>query len=244
MLAFLEAQVPITAAIMRFADEVNAHDISFAIQFCEARNIPCRLYDLDIRWFLAERVWDYTLPERCNAPMMAATMWLIDQVLDQDGYPVLGQGECFMLRPERMRPYRLPHARINSHFGNVFTEDQWALQESESVNGWYRHFLRRERNGVAGFHQFMPEQILSYLCDPFVVEMLATSTQINNESWKLPHYQRYFALQERPKYTGYEPIMKEIARCRAAHARAFPHAQSFVLFDYEQLVASLHPSTL
>lgn len=244
MLAFLEAKVPVTAAIMRFADEVNAHDISFAIRFCEARHIPYRLYDLDIRWFFAERVWDYTGPVRCNAPMMAATMWLIDKVLDQDGYPVLGQGECFMVRPERMRPHRFPQARLTSHFGNEFTEDQWAVQESESVNGWYRHLLLRGRNGVGGFHQFTPEQMLSYLSDPFVIEMMATSTEMNNEGWKLAHYQRYFSIEERPKYTGYEPILKEIALCRHAHTRAFPHALSFNLFDYERLVASLHPSTL
>jgi hypothetical protein len=126
-----------------------------------------------------------------------------------------------------------------SYFGNGFTEDQWALQESESVNSWYRHFLRTNRHGVPAFHQYTPEQILSYLRDPYVVEMMATSDALNNETWKLPHYQRHFDLQQRPKFTGYEPIMQETAPLRIQHSRAFPHALSFVLFDCERLAASL-----
>lgn len=236
MLSFLAAEVPITAAIMRFEDDINQHDIAYAIRFCDTHRVPYKLYDLDIRRFMVEQVWDYTLPVRCNAPMLAATMWLIDQI---DGYPVLGQGEPFLLRPKRMRPHRLPHARLLSYFGNAFTEDQWALQESESVNSWYRHFLRTKRKGVPGFHQYTPMQILAYLQDPYVIEMMTTSDEMNNETWKLPHYRRHFDLQERPKYTGYEPIMQEIARYRAQHARAFPNALSFVLFDCERLATSL-----
>jgi hypothetical protein len=236
MLSFLAAEVPITAAILRFQDDINQHDIAFAIEFCDTHHVPYKLYDLDIRQFMAKQVWDYTTPVRCNAPMLAATMWLIDAI---DGYPVMGQGEPFLLRPKRMRPHRLPQARLYSYYGNVFTDTQWALQESESVNSWYRHYLLRGRNGVPAFHQYTPEQVLAYLRDPYVIEMMATSDEMNNEKWKLPHYRRYFDLRDRPKYTGYEPIMDEIAVCRAQHSRAFPHTLSFVLFDCERLTASL-----
>ena len=234
MLCFLTAKVPVTAAIMRFANDINQHDIAYAVRFCERHYIPYRFYDLDIEAFFRERLLEYTVPVRCNAPMMAATMWLVDQI---DGYPVLGQGECLLIRPQQKQ--RLPIARITSYYDVIFLQDQWALQESESANAWYRHFLLRGRTGAPGFFQFTPGQILSYLRDPHVVSKLAEPEHKANDEWKLWVYQQYFDLETRPKYTGYEPIAQFIEPYRNRHTRSFPHALSFVLFDYECLLSDL-----
>ena len=234
MLCFLAAQVPVTAAIMRFANDINQHDIAYAVRFCERHDVPYRFYDLDIEAFFRERLLEYTLPVRCNAPMMAATMWLVDQI---DGYPVLGQGECLLIRP--VRKQRLPIAKITSYYDVTFLDDQWALQESESANAWYRHFLLRGRTGAPGFFQYTPGQILSYLRDPHVVSKLAEPDHMSNDVWKLWVYQQYFDLETRPKYTGYEPIAQFIEPYRDGHTRRFPHALSFVLFDYDCLVSDL-----
>ena len=233
MQCFLAAKVPVTAAIMRFAHNINQHDITFAVQFCERHGVPYRFYDLDIEEFFRERLLEYTIPVRCNAPMMAATMWLVDQI---DGYPVLGQGECLLIRPARKQ--RLPIAKVVSYYDVAFTEDQWALQESESANAWYRHFLLRGRSGAPGFFQYTPEQILSYLRDPHVIRKLAEHHATNN-TWKLWVYQQYFDLETRPKYTGYEPIAQFIEPYRSGHTQRFPHALSFVLFDYGCLLSDL-----
>lgn len=236
MLSFLAAKVPITAAIMRFNADLNRHDIQYALRFCYAHGVPYRLYDIDIRQFLNERLLDYAIPTRCNAPMLAATMWLVDQI---EGYPVLGQGECFLMRPERIRPNRLPNARIVAHNDISFAEDQWALQESETINGWYRHFVLRQRSGAPGFHQYTPEQMLSYLRDPMVVQMLQDPEQDTNEPWKLQFYQQHFDLEPRPKLTGYEKVAHLVNQLRTELVRLFPHAHSFVLFDYETLISEL-----
>lgn len=234
MQCFLAAQVPVTAAIMRFANDLNQHDIAFAVQFCERHSIPYRFYDLDIEAFIHNRLLEYTIPVRCNAPMLAATMWLVDQI---DGYPVLGQGECYLLRPARKQ--RLSIAKVTSYHGVAFTDQQWALQESETVNAWYRHFLLRGRNGAPGFFQFTPEQILSYLRDPHVISKMAEPDHLSSEAWKLWVYQQYFDLESRPIYSGYEKIIPLITPYRDGHTRRFPHALSFVLFDYDRLVRDL-----
>ena len=231
---FLAAEVPVTAAIMRFDHGINGHDIAFAVRCCDRYGIPYRFYDLDIEAFFRERLLDYTIPVRCNAPMMAATMWLVDQI---DGYPVLGQGECYLLRPKRRD--RLPIAKITSYRDVTFDDAQWALQESESVNAWYRHFLLRGRNGTPGFFQYTPEQILSYLRDPHVISKMAEPAHMSSEPWKLWLYQQYFDLESRPKYSGYEQIAAWIDPYRCRHTQLFPHALSFVLFDYEHIVRDL-----
>ena len=234
MQCFLAAKVPITAAIMRFANDLNQHDIAFAVRFCERHAVPYQFYDLDIEAFIRNRLLDYTIPVRCNAPMLAATMWLIDQI---DGYPVLGQGECYLLRPARKQ--RLSIAKVTSYHGVDFTDAQWALQESETVNAWYRHFLLRGRNGAPGFFQFTPEQILSYLRDPHVISKMAEPDRLSSEPWKLWVYQQYFDLETRPIYSGYEKIIPLITPYRDGHTRRFPHALSFVLFDYDRLLHDL-----
>ena len=234
MLCFLAAKVPVTAAIMRFDHNVNQHDIAFAVRFCERHGVPYRLYDLDIQDFFRELLLNYTIPVRCNAPMMAATMWLVDQI---EGFPVLGQGECYLLRPTRRK--RLSHAKVTSYCDVVFADEQWALQESETVNAWYRHFVLRGRNGAPGFFQYTPEQMLSYLRDRHVITMMADPEHDANDGWKLAVYQQHFDVPTRPKYTGYEPIMEFIQPYRTGHTRRFPHAHSFMLFDYDCLVRDL-----
>lgn len=231
MRSFLAAKVPITAAIMWFAGDLNLHDVGYAVRFCQKHQVPYQIHEIKILKFFEEVVWDYTTAVRCNTPMMAATMWLVDQI---DGYPVLGQGECYLLRPELLRPHRLENAKITSFRDVTFTEDQWALQESESVNGWYRHFLRRGRSGVPGFHQYTPEQILAYLDDPMVVQRLTPENK-SSEAWKLAMYQQHFPLADRPIYSGYERIVEQITQCRHDHTAKFLHAHSFVLFDYATL---------
>lgn len=235
MRCFLAAGVPVTAAIMRFQDDLNLHDIEFAIRFCDQHSVRYRLYDLDIIEFM-KRVRDYTVPVRCNAPLLAATMWLVDQI---NGFPVLGQGECYLIQPEQLRPFRHTHAKVRSYHDVEFSPDQWALQESETVNGWYRHFLLRGRDGAPGFHQYTPEQISSYLVDPVVVRGMQEYT--NSEDWKLAMYQQHFDLEPRPKYTGYEKMDLFVRQYRRQHIQLFPHALSFVLFDYERLKAALQP---
>lgn len=238
MLSFLAAKVPITAAILRFENALNYHDISYAIRFCERHQVPYQFHDLDIVKFLENRVMDYMDITKCTAPMTGAVMWLVDQI---DGFPVIGQGECYLLRPELVKAKRVKQARVKSYMGKWFSEDEWALQESEMINAWYRFFLLRNREGVPGFHQYTPEQMLSYLLDPNVVAMMQANRQESSEASKLAIYQRHFDLPPRMKYTGYERVAEIINKHHTYLLDKYASSQNIFLTDVGLLTHNLKP---
>ena len=78
VMSFLEAKIPITADIMFFNDNLNWHDISYAVSFCNDNNVPFRVHDLNIQQFLEGQMYDYAASTRCTSPQLCATMWLVD----------------------------------------------------------------------------------------------------------------------------------------------------------------------
>ena len=243
MLSFMAARVPFKAAIMRFNSDLNDHDIVYAIRFCERNKVPYIIYDIDIVKFLENKAIDYMEATHCTSPMTAATMWLCDQITARDGYPVLGQGECYLLKPERLRWQRVKEARVSVYQDKEFAVDEWALQESEMMNGWYRHFLLNNINGVPGFHQYTPEQIYSYITDVNVVRLINRQNDSisSNVPSKMEIYQRHFDMCPRPKYTGYEQRKtSELITTLHNHLlEKFSDYQNIYLIDYESLKSQL-----
>jgi hypothetical protein len=238
MLSFMAARIPIKAAIMRFDDDLNLHDIAYAVRFCQRNKVPYQFFDIDIIDFLNNRLMDYMGPVHCTSPMTAAVMWLVDQI---DGYPVIGQGECLLLRPELQRPKRIKEARVASYQGKEFTDNDWALQESEMINAWYRHFLLRGREGVPGFHQYTPEQILCYIRDPGVLHMTQQNAVVTSESMKATIYRRHFDMAPRDKHTGYEKLATTINKQHSYLLSLHGSWHNIYLFDYELLKSDLQP---
>jgi hypothetical protein len=206
--AFLLAGIPFTAHILRFADGINWHDIQYAVRFCEAHDVPHVLHDIDILKFLENDMYRYASQTQSVSPQLCATMWLIDRL---DGYPVLGQGEPLLVRQN----------------------GQWSLRESEKINAWYRFFMVNDRAGVPGFHQFTPEQVLSYLLSFSDHPMLAPdSGKLSSLTSKPSMYSKHFVLEPREKYTGYEMIMDADAIHRAKLKELFPSHDDAYHIDY------------
>lgn len=214
--SFLLAGIPFTAHILRFADGINWHDIQYAVQFCQSRYLPYVLHDLDILKFLAGDMYRYAAATQSVSPQLCAVMWLVDRL---DGYPVLGQGEPLLVR------------RPNGH---------WALRESEKINAWYRHFIVNDRAGVPGFHQYCPEQMLSYLQSFVDHPMLAaTSGKLSSLTSKPSMYSQHFVFTAREKFTGYEKIMEQDAIHRAKLNELFPWHDDACHMDYEFILGHL-----
>lgn len=207
--AFVAAGVPFTAHVLRFADHLNWHDIQYAVAFCEATGVPYRLHDLDILAFFEADLYSYARLSHSVSPQLCATMWLVDQL---DGYPVFGQGEPLLVRRPNQR---------------------WALRESEKINAWYRYYVCRGRSGVPGFHQYTPEQMLSFLLEFVDHPMLAAkSGKLSSATSKLGMYTRHFPLTVREKYTGYEKIMQHDAVHRQCLKQLFPHHDDVCHMDF------------
>lgn len=214
--SFVLAGVPVKAAIMRYEDDLNLHDINYALKACQKLGIDHYFFDLKIRDFWEHSLSNYADSVYCISPQLIATMWLIDQV---DEYPVIGSGECLLVR------------RGNS----------WDLWEKERIAAWYRHFIVRNRSGCPGFFQYTPELMLSYLQDPFVIESLKwlPNDVISNVSIKLPLYQNHFPLETRLKYTGFEKLQSEDWQYRQMLIKKFPDCDAVFKSEINQLKLAL-----
>jgi hypothetical protein len=215
LLSFLDAGIPITADIMRFKDDLNGHDIQYALEFCRSRSVPHVIHDLDIVAFFENDMHAYAAATRCVSPQLCATMWLIDQI---DGYPIIGQGECVVARDG----------------------ERWVFRESEKINAWYRFFMIRDRPGAPGFHQYTPGQMLSFLLDDtFTPFMTPDSGKNSNKTTKYRIYSRYFPLRYREKYTGFENVSDHDQRYRAKLLDSYSEYDDQCSFEISSFIDSL-----
>jgi hypothetical protein len=229
--SFLFAGIGVTAAITRFARDLNRHDIAYAIRFCETHQVPYRLLDIDIEHFFASgAALDYARRATCVQPQLLHTMWAMDQV---DGYPILGSGECYLERRGAA-----PDEPGASPQGGI-----WEMLEKERIAGWYRHLMVTGRPGCAGFFQYDPGNMLAFLRDPLVAALCEDRYPDLAHSGlaKGAVYRRHFLLERRPKFHGFENVMHlDDALRPVLHAEMGAH-DAIARTPYADLVASLSP---
>jgi hypothetical protein len=226
--AFLFADIRVKVAITRFNNDLNRHDIAWAIRFCERHEIPYRCLDLDIeRFFASGEAWDYAALTKCVQPQLLHTMWAMDQV---DGFPVLGSGECYLVR--RPVAAAVPAA-----------PPVWDMFEKERIAAWYRLLMERDKPGCAGFFQYNPENMLAFLRDPSIVALCENRLPQHSSTMLLKEeiYRRYFLLERRKKYHGFENVMHLDGEFRPKLEQAFGGHNGIVRISYRDLVGILAP---
>ncbi len=225
--SFHEAGVPVRAAILRFQNDLNLHDIAWAVNTCETLGIPYDFYHLDLLKFWQSEAWSYAEATTCLSPQLLPTMWLADQI---PGYCIMGSGENYIVK---RRP-NLPES-------DEYHPSLWDLYEKEKIASWYRHFIVRGREACPGFFQFTPEIMLSWLMDPQAQALWKDQCyrRLDSMSSKLAIYQTHFGLQSRPKYTGYERVAEAETRLREELARRLPPAQQIFKTPVPTLIQQL-----
>jgi hypothetical protein len=195
--SFLFAGIPVTAAITCFRGDLNRQDVRHAVKFCETHQIEYRLLHLDIERFVESgAALEFADRTKCVSPQLLHTMWAMDQV---DGYPILGSGECYLVKRSAQRDGAMPGAG----------PDVWEMFEKERIASWYRHLIARGRPGCAGFFQYNPENMLAFLIDPMVADLCGNRLPTETTTMKIKSmiYSRYFLLEPRKKYHGFENIL-------------------------------------
>ncbi len=219
--SFRLARISFTAAITRFKNDLNLHDIAWAIIYCETHGIAYEFMDMDIKeFYLSGEIWDYARPSRCIYPMLTPTMKLMEWVCHKGGFPVLGSAECFLQK----------------------SAGGWSATESEPIAAMFRYQIARQLEAQAGFFIWSPELILSYLLDPVVVKL--TSNRIANvtSSAQIKHriYSQSFPnLQPREKYLGLEKIRQLDAEMNKKLEAEIIVGSGVCYLDYTKLVHSL-----
>ena len=183
--SFKDAGIDFTVAILRFSDNLNQHDIMYAEDWCLQNNVDFRYYDLNpLKFWFSKHAKELVEKTQNPLPDMLCTMWLVEQI---DGFPIIGQGEPYV--------YKSPN-------GFVF-------REREVIISWYKHMINYNIHGIAGFFQYLPEQMLAILDDNITKSLSFES----NDQIKYNIYKQYYSdLKPRPKYTGAEMLLPEIKK--------------------------------
>jgi hypothetical protein len=199
--AFKAAHIEFKVAIMRFENGYNQHDIDWAINCCHTLKITPTFFDLNVKEFLTSaEAYKFAEQTRCAFPEMLPHMWLMEKISKEEGgIPVMGSGEPLLVK---MVP-----GDYRSGYHQYFKSD-WYIHEKESIAGWYRFLAKNNMPGVAGFFQYTPEIMLSYMIDPVTRDLINDRNigKLTSVSSKFELFSNHFPLDHREKYTGYEKI--------------------------------------
>lgn len=75
------AEVKFMAVIMCFPDDLNSHDVSSAVKFCETHGITYQLIDFDILTFLTRELREYVEKYDCPSPQLSAHCRFYEQLI-------------------------------------------------------------------------------------------------------------------------------------------------------------------
>ena len=228
--SFLFAGVPIKVGITRFAHHLNRHDIIYAARFCEEPTaFPIAASTLTSRGS-STRARRGDTPERtkCVQPQLLHTMWAMDQV---DGTRSWAAVKCYLVR-------RDPREGTASDGRPI-----WDMFEKERIASWFRHLMRTDHGGCAGFFQYNPENMLAFLQDPVVTDLCANRLRGHASTMKLKEeiYRKYFLLERRQKHHGFENVMHLDDRLRPELERAFGDHNGIARTSYPDLLEMLAP---
>jgi hypothetical protein len=187
---------PVIIELKNNSGEVlNLHDIKYAYEFCEAKNISPIIYDLNFQNFVnSGKNVEIAESVSCCSFALPATMYVASQL---DGFSLLGNDPPY-LRYEKDK--------------NI-----WVLEELEYIHSLLRYYDKYNVNGCPFLLSYTSEMMLSFLVDPNIVKLCtnqlpgktgSNSTKSyafnNGSNFNMPLYD--FVSQSRIKFTGYEKI--------------------------------------
>lgn len=220
--SFAASRIPFRALITRYNDDINIHDISWAVIFCESNAIPYEFYNLDVVDFWESgEMYVYAEAAQCISPQLANMMKMMDYIHSRGGVPVLGNGEMMV----------------------AYENSAWFVHGAERYFSLYHYLIRRGKPGAPRFFQWNPEMIYSYLTNPILNRLLSRpgAETVNSLALKPHIFGTYWPLLPRPKHTGYEKIMQLDQKHRAELMRRNPFSGAVVKTGLGEVIDALRP---
>lgn len=244
--SFLEAGIKFNTIIMKFKDDLNAHDIKYAFEWCSNHNIEPTVIDFDVRSFFENDAWDYADKIYCVNPLILPHCWLINQL---DGYIVIGSGDIILAKNTYV-PENDPNVswieRRNMGWDwndtSWIYDQKWYLREGEAISATHRHFMINNRPGCPAFYQFNPEIMLSHMNEPEIVN-LPNSNEVSAWNVKYKIYQRIWGMKPRPKFDGCEHLWKDTTSVmRAELEKKYPGSKQYHRTEMNDFITILKGS--
>jgi hypothetical protein len=187
---FLHLGMDVTPVIVKLLPDYNDHDISYALKFCEKKNIKPRIIEINFKQFLESgKFEEINNIIKSNAYARATTCHALSLV---DGSIICGEGD--------------PHIGKNEKTGIWYFND---VEHAYSMNTYMEH---QGIDGTVFFNGYSAEMVAAFLTDPRMRDLADNKVpgKLGSHSSKYIIYSRHsgFDLEERPKYHGFEKIIE------------------------------------
>jgi hypothetical protein len=182
---FHKLRIEVTPVIIKLG-KYNLHDIKYAFDFCQSKNITPLIVDIDFDYFVRSGMM-LEICKETNSSVYhrAATAYASGKV---DGTVLLGDGE--------------PYIKLQ--------DSEWNIVINEHEYAVYNYFRKHGIHGTTHFNSWTPEMFKSFLLDERILSLANNKHvgKLSSNSSKIFVYNRNndFSLIDRPKYTGYEQI--------------------------------------
>lgn len=186
---FLSLGIEITPVIVRLKPNYNYHDIKYAFDFCESKNLNPIIIDIDFDTFVKSgKIVDMATEYQIAAYQFPSTFYAMSKL---DGTVISGN-------------HGPPHLSLDS------TSNVWHVDEIEPYQTVLKYFEKNKIHGYPFFLVYTAEQYLSFLEHPIMQNLVNNKYpgKLGNNSTKKFVYNAIsnFNLIDRVKFTGYECI--------------------------------------
>ena len=159
---FEKEELPFDITILKFEHDLNLHDVSFAISYCESRGLKYDIKYLDVeRFFRSREFMEIAERTHCISPQITTHIWLLQHMT---GLPVFGCGEGGLVKA-------IPEDYIPGT--SAYPSTKWTHPVSEKHLAMYRHCLQTGQKAVPGFFRYTPGQLYTFMNNPMVHELAA-----------------------------------------------------------------------
>jgi hypothetical protein len=201
VMAFIDAGVPFDCVIIDMGTEINGHDTAYAYKFCNQHSISYQTVKVDpIEFVNTNQHFLYNQEYQVKQLAMMIVMRALDMLSKDDIY-LLG-GEIFMTR-------EIDLDQFYSSNNTQYTFSWYNYVREDNDISYFKYALLKRVNLITEFFCYTPEQMLSYLEDPLLVDLVNDRIDYKYSlmSSKSNVYSRYYTFEPRPKYHGYENVM-------------------------------------
>lgn len=174
--------------IVRYENDYNIYDVSYAITICNILGVKYHLIDFQLEKFYendAENISEIAQIDRPRALLYCKFLELVD------GLPILGEGDPYWIR-------------LND---NYLQKGQWRCRDMETFIGWDKYARYLNRPAVPQFFKWTPGLILSHTRLNWFTKLINDEYpgKLGTNSTKLQGYKEIYSdLLDRKKQTGFE----------------------------------------
>lgn len=188
--AFLKLGAKFNVYIVRYENDYNIIDVSYAITICTILNVPYKIIDFNLKNFFineAEKISELSQIDRPRALPHCKFLELTDNM------PILGASDLYTFRNN----------------DNYLDKGEWKVYCSEWDTGWSRYTRAIGRQSIPEWFKWTPGLVISYLQLNWYQRLINDEYygKLGVNSTKIIGYREAFSdLIYRKKYTGFETI--------------------------------------